>query len=227
MKKEESSFEQAFDMLLTEAAAIAADHIGSSIQEPQEEIEFSQEHKQKMQRLFKSEKNKLRKKKGIKYIKRCLCIAAIIAAVACVGVMSVSAWRAKILNFMMDIGGANSDYSYSEGTGSSYSDDYMTLGYIPEGYTQAANEVDKSNMFMVFENGENYFTVTIEATEGKASIDTEDSVVEHISINGYKAVYTSNKNINILIWGDDRYSYTITANIPKEEIVKIAENIKI
>ena len=58
------------------------------------------------------------------------------------------------------------------------------------------------------------------------TIDTEGGVKEDVIINKYSATYTSNDNVNTLIWHDEKNAYHLYGNIEKDELIKIAENIK-
>ncbi len=58
-------------------------------------------------------------------------------------------------------------------------------------------------------------------------IDTEETELETIAINGCEGFFYSNKGINNILWNDGYYGFIISSSIHKEEIIKIAESIKI
>ncbi len=229
MSKDNNAFDKAFDVLLTEAAIKADENIGRKLEEPEEEIVFSKEHERKMAKLFRNAQRKLLMKNVMKYSMRCACVFLAVIVVAFASIFSVSAWRVKFLNFVMEIGAPNTDYNFTDGQINSYSDDGINLGYIPEGF-ELTKYKHVHSLFLKFECDSKYFTVSVDDIEGQSNIDTEGAEIESLTINGYDAIYIANTKytkINALVWTDNVYGYTIYGNIDKIQIVKIAENIKI
>ena len=64
-------FEKAFEEMLKEAAKRADKRLGGQLEEPKEEIVFSEEHERKVEKLFRLERRKRINKKLIKYTQRC------------------------------------------------------------------------------------------------------------------------------------------------------------
>lgn len=55
----------------------------------------------------------------------------------------------------------------------------------------------------------------------------EDAQIEHIEINGYKAIiFTDNHNYNHIIWEDQDYVFTISANIEQNALIEMAESVQ-
>ena len=59
------------------------------------------------------------------------------------------------------------------------------------------------------------------------SANTENVNSEHIMINNHEAFYIENEDGNILALLSDTASYTINGSINKDEMIKIAQNLKI
>lgn len=222
MRNENEAFDKAFDMLLTEAAIMADENIGKKLEEPEEEIVFSAAHNEKMRKIFQRERRKRLLASASKWSKRCACILLVIVSVASVSVMSVDAWRSKVMSFIFDPKAPNTDFSFNA---ESYSDSKISIGYIPENFNLTYYD-DENGMALSFENGDLYFDIHIDSAEGSVGIDTEDAVIEELTIQGYKAIYSSNKRVNILLWNDEKDVYTICGNIDKEDMLKIGESIK-
>lgn len=226
MRRENDSFDKAFDMLLTEAAIMANKDIGEKIKEPEEEIVFSKEHEEKMQRIFRRERRKRILKNASQLSKRCACVLLAAAAITSAGVLSVDAWRSRALNFIFEPEKPNSEYSFDESQGTSYADDRISIGYVPKGFVPTVySDKDSPGWLVSFENGDLYFEVDMESLDVSGGIDTEDAVVEELTIHGHKAIYSSNERVNILLWSDDYNAYTIMGNIDKIEILKIGESV--
>ncbi|MFO7888354.1 MAG: DUF4367 domain-containing protein [Eubacteriales bacterium] len=57
-------------------------------------------------------------------------------------------------------------------------------------------------------------------------MNTEDATTEKININGNEGFLTIKEDRSMIFWHNDERSFTITGNIKKEEIIKIAESIE-
>lgn len=151
------------------------------------------------------------RKKYVDVIKIIVCILIIIIIAVC----SSENLRGKF-----------SDFIANDNGGSTYSDDGVNLGYVPTGFEIA--EVQSSRrIYLRFESGELYFGIKVNGINGNYSIDTENAVVEPITINDCDGLYSSKEDVNILVWADSEHVYRITANISIDEIIKIAENLQI
>lgn len=216
----------ALESVLDDAARAVDSEIGSMLQEPVEDIQFSPESERRMKALFRREHRKLRVKKLGRFSKWAACILLAVVVTSGVTVFSVRGLRVRFLNFILETGAPNTDYSFGDDGDQSYSDDEIALEYIPEGFRLELNKSIRDSVYLHFTNNEEYFTFSITGIDGRASLDTEDRIAENLEVNGKEAVYTSNKNINSLIWHNDEQVYKIAGNISKDEIIKIAKNVK-
>ena len=223
MKDDDKTLDKILDLLVCEAAIIANERIGEKTVLPKEQYEFSKEHEEKMQKLFKIEKNKVFFKNFQKYSMRVVSILLVFIIISAISVFSVSAWRVKFLNFIFDSTKPNTEFQFGDTKGNIYSNDEMTFEYIPDGFELIKSVSNESSVYLKFENEDLYFSFSSKNIESKIGIDTENGKIEQITINGYEAVYSENKNINALIWHNDEFAFTIMGNIPKVEIIKIAE----
>jgi len=78
----------------------------------------------------------------------------------------------------------------------------------------------------MFKGEDRYFAFSMNDINGSMGIDTENASVKKIMINGQEAIYSSNDNVNILVWHDENFSYKLSGKIEEKEIVRIAEKIK-
>ena len=226
MNENYSSFDKAFDMLLTEAAVKADENIGWNLNEPAEKPEFSAEHEQRMARLFEHERRKLLRRKIIKYSSRCACVLFAAVIVAAAGIFGVDAWRASFLNFMSGVQEENADYNFDSRNENTFSNDKLTLMYIPDGFSVTKNIKNGEIIFLKFENKDKYFSIAITNNNGNFSNDTEGTYSENVTVKNQDAFFTEKGDEKNLIWGDKNYSYIICGNIDKKEMIKIAENME-
>ncbi len=226
MTKKNNGLNDAFDILLDQAAERAAEHLGQSLPDSEEPVEFSAEHEEKMQRLFKQERAKRRRKNTMKYAKIAACLLAVLIVGAGITISSVDAWRVKFMNYVFDFSQPNTDINFSEQEGTEYKDEEITLGYVPSGFALTEQDKSRQGLTLSFENKEQYFYISLSRIDASFSMDTEDGSAEKTTINGYEAAYTSNDNINTLMWHNGEYVFTIYGNLSKAEIFKIAEKIE-
>ncbi len=226
MSNYNDAFNKAIDELLDEAAHITVEKDSGELEMPTDNISFSDEHEVKMQRLFKSERRKIAAKKFRKYAVRAACIFLAIIVFSGVTIFSVSAWRVRFLNFMFNKEAPNTDYNFTDEKPAPQMDDRLKLNYIPKGFLLEDSFNGQRSITLSFIRGEDYFCVSSDELDANFNIDTENAAMEKTKINDFDAIYISNQNANSLIWYDDDRTYTITGNISKDEIFKIAKGLK-
>lgn len=220
---ENKTMELAFEALLEDAAKTAEEELLKEQLPSDDEIVFSAAHEAKMQKLFRKARIEKKLKAARKIAFRAACIIVAFLTVSAFAVFSVEALRNRVLNFFFDKDAPNSVYRVNaEG----YSDDVIDISYVPEGFEVSEREIYKTRIILLFENGTDYFSVTVRNLSSTSSIDTEKSYSEEIIINGIKALYTENENIRTILFEDERYSYTIFGNLSLKELQKIAKNVK-
>ena len=146
-------------------------------------------------------------------------LAVLAAACAAAG---ISVWRSSPMFRRNDTG-----LHAAQGNGC-YSNKRIKLNYIPEGFIASKDFTDKFDVGIEFKEingGDGYFHVTVSSADSSVHIDTEDAVVERLTVNGCEGLYSTKPNVNILLWGDDNYIYVIDGSIDKNEAIKIAENL--
>lgn len=228
MKNKNNALDCAFDMLFDEAVQQVglqeARTLGATAaEEPQ--VSFSDAHTQKMKAVFRKEKRKPQLKKAMAYTKRVACVLLAVALISGITIGSVEAWRSKFLNFIFNEDQPNTDYRYAESKDTTYSNDSISLGYIPAGFVLEYDHSSTRDADLRFTNQNTYFSVMSADTDLKNSVDTENAMIENLLVNEKEAVYITKENLNILVWSDDIYSYVIYGNISKDELLKIAKKI--
>lgn len=218
-------FDKMLDEYLDEAAKNAA---GASYgDENDADVEFSQMHEAKMERFFAAQRKKQSAKKYRRILKAAACVLLAVAVGSGVTIFSVDALRTRFLNFVFDPSKPNTDYNFSDYAQNRYFDSDITLNYIPEGFKLADKVKSTYSTNLKFMSDSNmYFQISATDIDVNSNIDTENATIEAITINGYDGVYISKDNINVIVWHDNRYSYTVVGNISKENIIKIAKNLK-
>ena len=88
--------------------------------------------------------------------------------------------------------------------------------------TENDNGVEHRNM--VFDNNDLYFYVQGYDIDVNCNIDTEDSIQENIKIRNYNVIYLESPKIKSVVYNTDKKKFMFSGNIPKEELIKVAEN---
>lgn len=224
---EDKLYNKALDDLISYAGPMAIAEMAMGMKEA-EDVEFSEGHQRIMEQLFRKERKKLRLKKLVFYSKRAIACVLIFVTIVSVSILSVEAWRIKFLNFVIEVNQTHTHMNFSEDatTGDSYHSDAISLDYIPIGFKLEKSNVMENYIYLIFKADEQHFSFSMNNIDGSMGVDTEDATIKRITINDYEAIYSSNNNINILVWHDDRYSYMLSGNIDEKEMIKIANGLK-
>ena len=97
---------------------------------------------------------------------------------------------------------------------------------MPEGYLFESEEDGGVIKILNYSDGENQIIITQTNNSAGIQIDTEDAKTEKININGNEGFLTIKEDRSIMFWHNEEKSFTITGNIKKEEIIKIAESVE-
>lgn len=106
----------------------------------------------------------------------------------------------------------------------------LEIGYIPENFdltSETENDYMHEYIYMA-DNGDYLMVGAYDSESSEHSLDTENSEYEVISVNGYDAyvTYNSDESTGSVIMGNSSYHISITGICAKEELIKVAENIK-
>lgn len=181
---------------------------------------FSEKHNEKMEELFRAGPRKSKHKLSGKTI-RILLIAAILLAVATT-VFAIPSCREFIVKQFSD----HSEYQVSD-TENAEKVESLELGYIPEGFEKAEDYKSDYLYRFSYKNDQKYFNVDKHKIDAEINFDTEKYSSENIQINGIQSIYfaSSNKEHGV-IFNNGEYIFIISGNIEKDELVKIAQNVK-
>ncbi len=221
--REEKLQEEMFDVMLRYAAEQAGEEFADE-QPADEPVEFSQRHQKEMEKLFKQMEEH---RPPVFYAKRIAAAFVILAVIAVTSVMSVDAWRAKLLNFFIKPSETNTEVRYEEDAptdGIEFSE-MVTLDYIPVGMQITEERKGKKDVALLFSKGEEFFKLRVSKTVSVSYIDTEDKTTEKISLNGTEAYLLTTEKEYVLKWNRENKAYTLIGNLDKETLLKIAENI--
>lgn len=190
-------------------------------------FEFSDEFNKKMKKLIAKESRISFNHR--KRISRALIAAIIATIIMFTGLMSVSASRQKIIEFIETIFPKYTQVELSEESAPTPEtiETAYTLGYVPEGYILKEYTSSDVNVFAVWtnENGDE-IVFTQDLLNGNIAVDNEN-IYEEIFINNYKAIIYGANNSIAICWNDDYYRYVLaTPSEFKDKLIKMVENLR-
>lgn len=101
--------------------------------------------------------------------------------------------------------------------------------YIPEGYT-VESEIDIVGLYQITYNNQNgnFIDYIQKINFGTiANVDTQGVEYEKISINYFEGIKYSKNGFNKVVFADENYMYSVYGEISFDELIKMAESIKI
>lgn len=224
MKKNNDILDKALDTLFEEASKTILESDGMDTEV--EKVEFSSEHNENMDKLFRDMRRKERLSALPKKAMRVAGIVVLVVALISGTIYSVEAWRNKFFNFILDLNSPDSAIEFKDSKQEELYKERVDLDYIPEGFELVENTVSRWTIFLEFRGNTGYFQLKANQFNANSRINTEDVNAENIDINNYPGVFMENENENTLIWHDSKYVFRIMSNLKKQEMVKIAQNIK-
>ena len=223
-----------FDLVLTEALK---EYMDIELQEVDELVakepphEFSTEFEKKMQKTINSVGRKDRIKK---YARNC--VKAVISAAAVFGVffgvlLTQPSVFAAVQNVFRSVFDKYDKYEYfGEELTSENFDNGIKFGYVPDGYRLSKGDYSPIDVTLFYTNETDKIIFEYCIANFTTSLyDNEHSSYSSFILNDVEYhYYESNDNVftNKLIWYKDGYEFGIYAHLPKDELIKMAENIE-
>lgn len=225
---EKERFNIFFELLLDEAIEIYREKLENDNEfekcnDLEDDVEFSDEHKRKMEKIFAECRRRdfMNKVRTIAPKMAAMFVLAII--MTNIITFSVEAYRIKFLNKNIDNNGKYTEVSFNN---NAYSSDFVNLTYIPDGFMIKKEDLSEVSTYLKFGYEEKYFCFSTEAIEGTTQIDTENANVKYIEIDNKNVMLIEKDLENIAYWNDNKYAYSLYGNIDADEIIKIIKNIE-
>lgn len=161
----------------------------------------------------------------------CFALATLVGLSACF--VGVGAWSNRFLRMVEQRYPDHTSISFDRtGEGTAQTSDAMyTLTKVPEGFRRVShtNSPDGFLNRVGFENADGRmigFEQTFAENIGM-HLNTEGAELESIEFRGHPARFLENQGWCMLFWYDDKYVYMLDTTLPREETLKIAEDVKI
>jgi len=194
----------------------------SLLPEEFEEYGFSSEYKKNIERLF----DKMRGDRIHKFTKK----ATIIILVAAILFLLAIAGGARIImkdrQFAYNAGSEAVQYQVVGKPTPKYVDS-ITVGYIPKGFTKEVVYEDKSSFCWKYKKDDEYFDITKCLINSTVLLDATEGSTQEIQIGEITYLYNKpeDEEYSFVMWNNKEYIIFICSNLPKEEMLKIAQEV--
>ncbi len=219
-------FEKMFDDVLDSALGKMAATPDPDLPDD-EPVELSEEHNRKIEQIFKQAKNRESKLMFRNNAKRIAICAAVLILILGITAMSVGAVRNRILSFIHNTEETNTKIGISNELTDTYSDENISLGYIPYGFSLEKRQIHTGSIYYKFSNETQHYIIHIFNSSGAGTIDTEKAEMERIMINENDCYYIENSNGKSIIMSNGEKICVVQGNVEKDIIIKIAQNLEI
>ena len=152
-----------------------------------------------------------------------VCVSVLLV-ILIVGVVSVSSLRDYTINFLLGLDQTHGDVHVMDGI--LLKSDAYAPTVVPDGYTVSALQTteDSSSLTYIDPKG-NMIIFTQRPADGSGTIDTEDSEVKIVSVNGYDGrLSVGDDGSAQLVWQTENL-FTLLATDNNIDLVPIAESV--
>ena len=230
--------EEVFDALLTAALAEYVDETDRALP-TDEELAKLYPIPKKARRIYKrlAKKRKYRKPMPLVYARRAAVILLAAAALSFGVLMTNSNVRAAVASSVVEWYEKYIQIRFSgdrqEGESSiTATVESLEIGYIPTGFGLIdSNEDERTReyFYMKDDGTDHYIMIGIYSSDASVvDADIEYMEYEAITINGQEAhlLYNEEERYGVIVFGNPVYTVSLTADLERSELIKVAENIK-
>ena len=155
-------------------------------------------------------------------------VAVILSAllvILIVGVVSVSSLRDYTINFLLGLNDTHGDIYVMDGLL------LKTDGYaptvLPEGYHfLSLQTIDDSSIITYVDDNNGMLTFAQRSADNTGTIDTEESEVKEVSVNGYDGRLSFGEDgIATLVWKTEDYLFSLSSTDGDTDLIPIAESV--
>lgn len=221
------------DDLLYECAAGGAEQWLDSI--PKEAFHPSLAFRLKMRRLLREQRapaapsHLVRRRPRLR--RAALICVLLLICMQLMGVLSLGAICERFIQVITIVQEELTGFVYTSSGGGD--DVFVPLvpGYLPEGMKEVEREETDSDLYALYQDADDHYvwidqTFISESTQSTLIQDTEDAYFETYILNGIEVFYVEKEERRSLLYLRGSIRVSISGNIPKNEIEKIASSLK-
>jgi hypothetical protein len=160
------------------------------------------------------------------FSKRAAILILVLVAAMSALMFTVEAVRVSVLNFFIERNEKYTEVRIDEETLNNLTpnldwDNYYQPKYLPEGYFFESSKKIGPLKVLKYTDGAKQITYTQSNNGTDIQLDTEDAVVEEVSLDGNEGMIITEGDKVILFWYNEEASLTLIGHEDKEEILKI------
>jgi len=194
------------------------------------ELEPSKEFDDKMQAMFKKAYQKEVRKERMQLGKKIAAVFVIVLGIAMVTAMNVKAFREPVLNFIFNRSSNLNDKTKIDVKDDSKTKEKFTFGYIPDGYTfekeKSSNKGDQIT-YNYKNSQDKYIYIYLQPNQDYNTYQNMDKSSYTKMEKQNKIYYFIKGKSNKFLWYNQNIIFNISSSLNENEMLKIAENIKI
>lgn len=152
---------------------------------------------------------------------------SIILVLLIAGVMSVSSLRDYTINFLLGMNESHGDVYLMPNGILVGQEGGQAPSVLPDGYSMTGlQSQENSTMIQYTKSNGDMLIFTRESIDTSATIDTENSEVKEVTINGYEGRLSNGTDGQaFLVWKTEDYLFTLSASDNTIDLVQIAESV--
>ena len=219
-----------FEKIIFEAAKVkSADLEKQAIELNKEPIpeEARARFMQELDKVYPEGGKKKRTKAAVRVPRRAIAIAIACVVLVIVLIPATSeAVRRRINELIKKVMPQYTEYQLDEEILGFDGKTYVPT-YIPEGFTQIESESVELVHTLTYRNEDgDYFDITISHSSTVTQLNTEGAVVESVFIGEEYGELITKDDFSGVIWSSEINIFTVDGALSKEEVLKIARNLK-
>jgi len=153
---------------------------------------------------------------------------AVILFVAFGSVMSVKAYRFRIIEFFVEVFTAETSYSVQEENPEGEIVVPIEPSYVPEGYEVVKQVISDAEYTVWYENYNSdriYYNQAVPSMVGRYW-DTEKSIVKEVLIGKQTVIIVEENGVRTVYWSDEEYVYSVMGSgYLEEELLKMVRSV--
>ena len=221
------------DMLYHHAEAAREKWLSETLPPQIPEHKFSGKFDRKMRKLIREQRHSAQFNRHIKLLQRIAAVFLLVCTISFGCVMTVDAYREKIIETVVRVFNELTDYRFSKSADMPESIAYAfppTLSYIPDGMGKAEENAGEQLYTVTYEGEDgNFFdlscTIFTDETQTEKILDTEDVQSTEFELHGETATLFSKNGATTIFWTHDNVLYHLYGTIPADELRNVAKNI--
>ena len=191
-------------------------------------IVLPEHYESRMRRILRRYRYRKYAKLSLRYGKKIASVILLIMGVSFSLFLSFDEVRAACEAVIIEIYDRYIRYSYTSDL--SLENTPISFGYVPEGYSMVEASFNGIDSFITYQNAhDDSIMLEFDVQKFTVLIDNEHYTISNVFIGHYEGTFFESQDsrfVNVLLWDAENYYFQLRSTLNKEEMIKIAENLK-